>query len=60
MALCRREEGEPWDGSNGNIMFQEAVSFLLACAEKVSRICLRSGHLLYSCCVGAFPVHWLP
>jgi len=60
MALCWSEEGEPWDDSDGRIMFQETVSFRLACAEEVSRICLRSGHLLYSCCVGAFPVQWLP
>jgi len=53
---CVRARKGPWDGSDGTIMFQEAVSFLLACAEEVSRICLRSGHLLYSCCVGAFPV----
>ena len=37
-------------------MFQEAVSFLKACAEGVSMICLRSGHHLYPYCVGAFPV----
>ena len=60
MAPCKSEEGEPWDGSDGTIMFQETVSFLLACAEEVSRICLRSGHLLYSRCVGVFPVQWLP
>ena len=56
MPTFRSEEGEPWDGSDGTIMFQEAVTFLLACAEEVPRICLRSGHLLYSCCGGAFPV----
>jgi hypothetical protein len=47
MAMCQSEEGEPWDGSDGSIMFQEAVSFRLACAEEVSRICLRPGQLLY-------------
>jgi len=59
MTLGRSKEGEPWDDNDGNIMFQEAVSFHLVRAEEVSRICLRSGHL-YSCCVGAFPIHWLP
>jgi len=28
MALCRSEEGEPCDGSDQNILFQVAVSFL--------------------------------
>ena len=60
MAPCQSEEGEPCDGSVSTIMFQEAVSVLLARAEEVSGICLRSGHLLYSCCVGAFLVQWLP
>jgi len=59
MALCWSKEG-PWDGGDGTIMFQEAISFLLVCVEEVTRICLRSGRLLYSCCVGAFPVQWLP
>ena len=58
--LCRKEEGEPWDGIDQTIVFQVAVSFLQACAEGVSRICLGSGHLLCSYCVGAFPVQWLP
>ena len=49
-ALCWSKEEEPWHGSDLTIVFQEAV-----CAEGVSKICLRSVHLLYSCCVGAFP-----
>ena len=57
MPLCQSEEGAPWDGSDGTIVFQEAV--FLACAGEVSGICLRSGLLLYSCCVGAFPVQRL-
>jgi len=52
MTLCRSEEGEPWDGRDQTIVFQ-----VKACAEGVSRICLRSGHLLCSCCVGAITVH---
>ena len=54
------EEGKPFDGRDQTVVFQVAVSFLQACAEGVSRICLRSGYLLCSCCVGAFPVQWLP
>jgi hypothetical protein len=34
-------------------VFQVAVSVLYLCAEGVSRICLRSGHLLCSCCLSA-------
>ena len=51
--MCQSKEGEPWGGSDQTIMFQEAVTFLRACAEGVSRICLRSGNLIYSYCVGA-------
>ena len=60
MAVCQSEEGEPWDGIHLTIVFQEAVSFLWDYAEGVSKICLRSVHLPYLCCVDAFPVHWLP
>ena len=49
--MCQSEEGEPWDGRDQTIVLQVAVSFLQACAEGVSRICLRSGHLICSCCV---------
>jgi len=42
MALCRSEEGLPWDGTDQTIMFQMIVSFLYACAEGVFRICLKS------------------
>ena len=43
-------------GSHGLIgmkmlCFEVAVSFLESCTEVVSRICLRSSHLLCSCCV---------
>ena len=27
MTLCRNEEGEPWDGRDQTVVFQEAVSF---------------------------------
>jgi hypothetical protein len=37
-AVCRSEEGEPWDGRDQTIVFQVAVSFLQVCAEGVSRI----------------------
>ena len=57
--LCRSEEGEPRDGRYQTVVFRVVVFFLCACAEAVCRICLRSGHLLSSCCVGAFPVQWL-
>ena len=59
-ALCRSEEGEEQDSRDKTIVFQVAVSFLQVCAEGISRICLRSGHLLCCCCVGAFPVQCLP
>ena len=59
-ALRPNEEGEPWDGRDQSIVFQMAVSFHLACAEGVSRICLSLDILLCSCCVDAFPVQWLP
>jgi hypothetical protein len=60
MAHCQSMERGPWDGSDQTIVFQMAISFLLACAEGVSKICLRLVHLLYSCCVGASLVQWLP
>jgi hypothetical protein len=46
MALCWSEEGEPWDGRYQTVVYQVAVSFPEAFVEGVSRICLRSGHLL--------------
>ena len=57
---CRSEEGEPWNGRDQILTFQEDVSFLQACTEGVSRIFSRSGHLLHSCCVSVFPVKCLP
>ena len=47
-------------GAMGWLCLRRLVSFLYVCAEGVSGICLRSDHLLCSCCVGAFPVKWPP
>jgi hypothetical protein len=59
-AACQNEEGKLLNGIDPKIAFQEAVTFLEARAEGVSRISLRSDHLLYLCYVIAFTVQRLP
>ena len=59
MTPCQSKEEEPQDVSNLTTVFQDCL-LRQVCAEGVSKICLRSVHLLYSHCVGAFPSQWLP
>ena len=48
MEMCQsKEEEEPWDSSDVCIWFQELVSFLGACAEGLSKMCLRSIHEMF-------------
>ena len=48
--VCEGDKGayrdEPWDGRDQTGVLRVAVSFLYACVEGVSSICLRSDHLL--------------
>ena len=44
---CQSKEEEPWDSSDLSISFQELVSFLGACAEGLSKMCLRSIHEMF-------------